>query len=170
MWIQNLIKKTNSINVPPVGFAQISSNTCCPKHLFKTTKKTCLEIYKLCLTMSQWLAATASPDWSEVRKVRQPFRAVKGSGSQPHIINPICFPSLLRNTYHKGNQSCFSFSFWLVWMWIMSWSLSEWYAVLRNTYFYLCNIENAQPWFSLSCSPGERWREVSWCFSFFPLL
>lgn len=93
--------------------------------------------------MSQWLAATASHNWSEAGKVRQPFRAVKGSGSQLHIINPICFPSLLRNTYHKGNQSCFSFSFWLVWMWIMSWSLSEWYAVLRNTYFYLCNIENA---------------------------
>lgn len=52
----------------------------------------------------------------------------------------------------------------------MSRSLSEeWYAVLRNTYFYLnVTYRTCSPLvLSLSRSPGERWGEASGCFFFF---
>lgn len=40
-------------------------------------------------------------------------------------------------------------------------------SVKDNLLLSQCNIGNTLPRFSLSCSPGERWREASWCFSFF---
>lgn len=84
----------------------------------------------------------------------------------------IYIPFLLGDTYHKGNLSCFSFLFVFILTCLNVNNVME--AVRRmicsvkdNLLLSQCNIGKRFPSvLSLFSSPGESWREASWCYSF----